>query len=280
VHSQPGFSCTWFEHDTKIAYSKDVNFTLRDILAVPEVASHLIFELPKGIRKIIINQNAYNTLGGFMPSNYGDPYLHEDVIAVLVHSQHDLEYLTYLYPSLKICRMYCGIDDQFFKFSPNKLNQIAYMPRKYEVGAQQLINLLNIRKVLDGFRVRKIENSSLEETAQIMRDSLIFLSFSSYEGFGLPPIEALSCGCIVIGFYGNGGKEYLRSEFSYPIEYGDLLNFALTIQDVITTYRKYPNSLSNKAKEAAKFVHSNYSLAIEKETELNFWRSIQNPYQS
>lgn len=274
LHDQPGFRCTWFMHDTKITCLEEVTFATEDIVALPEVNSHLVFEFPKGIRKIIINQNAYNTFGGFLRYNCGDPYLHEDVIAVLVHSQHDLEYIRYLYPDANVYRMYCGIDNQIFRFNPDKLAQVAYMPRKYDAGAQQLMNLLNHRDILHGFRVRKIENTSLEECARIMQESLIFLSFSSYEGFGLPPIEALSCGCIVIGFHGNGGKEYFKPEFSFPVEYGDLLNFVLTIRRVITTYRQDPGALAAKAKSASEFVLANYSPAIEKATELNFWKSI------
>jgi len=42
--------------------------------------------------------------------------------------------------------------------------------------------------------------------ADILRSSRVFLSFSQREGFGLPPLEALACGCAVVGYHGFGGR--------------------------------------------------------------------------
>ena len=41
------------------------------------------------------------------------------------------------------------------------------------------------------------------------------------EGFGLPPLEAMLCGCVVVGFDGGGGSAYLEHKHnalisSYP----------------------------------------------------------------
>jgi glycosyltransferase involved in cell wall biosynthesis len=37
------------------------------------------------------------------------------------------------------------------------------------------------------------------------------LSLSASEGFGLMPLEAMLCGCAVVGFHGHGGLDYMSS---------------------------------------------------------------------
>jgi glycosyltransferase involved in cell wall biosynthesis len=41
-----------------------------------------------------------------------------------------------------------------------------------------------------------------------LKESLLFLSFVNGEGLGLLAVEAMSCGCVVVGYDGMGGKEF------------------------------------------------------------------------
>lgn len=48
-----------------------------------------------------------------------------------------------------------------------------------------------------------------------------FLWLSQVEGFGIPPLEAMMCGCAVVGFHAGGGLSYFKhnhnaSVFAYP----------------------------------------------------------------
>jgi len=47
-------------------------------------------------------------------------------------------------------------------------------------------------------KIKFLQNVSNEEKFQLMKDASVFLYPTLYEGFGFPPLEAMSCGCPVI----------------------------------------------------------------------------------
>ena len=107
-----------------------------------------------------------------------------------------------------------------------------------------------------------------------MKESLIFLSFSYQEGCGLPPMEAMACGCLVIGYDGRGGREYFNNKFSYPIERGDIISFAKTIEEVISRYNKDHNIFDEERQKASEYIRKTYSTEKETEDILQFWTKI------
>jgi glycosyltransferase involved in cell wall biosynthesis len=46
----------------------------------------------------------------------------------------------------------------------------------------------------------------------------VFLSLSDRDGFGLPPAEAMACGCYVVGYSGGGGREFFDPSYCDPVE--------------------------------------------------------------
>ncbi|SNQ60930.1 glycosyltransferase family 4 protein [Candidatus Methanoperedens nitratireducens] len=64
---------------------------------------------------------------------------------------------------------------------------------------------------LSGFDISDytlIKSSNDNEIAEIYNKSHIFISTSWWEGFGLPPLEAMACGCAVILTNAGGVNEY------------------------------------------------------------------------
>lgn len=53
-----------------------------------------------------------------------------------------------------------------------------------------------------------IQNASLEEVATINNESKVFICTSISEGFGLPGLEAMACGCVLCTTDYLGAKEY------------------------------------------------------------------------
>lgn len=309
LHERPGFRCTWFKNETATVYLKPptnphrplpvralerarrlhtskprremksaLAWTDDDVLVMPEV---LALEEVRGTRgpKVILNQNAYLTFSRWPEAVEPDqnPDLDATVRAVIVTSDDTEKYLRAAFPELKLLRSHCSIDPQLFAYREDKRSQIAYMPRKNPRDARQVIELLKIRGALARWDVVAIDGMTEEKTAIVLRESAIFLSFGHPEGFGLPPAEAMLCGCIVIGYHGMGGREYFRPTFGFPIEFGDIQHYVETVENVLDELGRSPTRFRGMTRQASEFVGSEYPPEREEHDVLNIWRTIAPP---
>jgi glycosyltransferase involved in cell wall biosynthesis len=78
-----------------------------------------------------------------------------------------------------------------------------------------------------------IDKKNEIETAEILATSSIFLSFCEQEGCPLPPLEAAFSGNIVVGYTGQGAKEYFAKPLFREIENGNFHDFAKAVLTAI-----------------------------------------------
>lgn len=109
------------------------------------------------------------------------------------------------------------------QFDQGRKRQVVYMPRKRAAEASWVRELFLMRyPQFEDVPWVEIKNRSRKEVAALMAESLIFVSLSHMEGLGLPPLEAMASGCLVVGFTGGGGSEYATSENGRWVSDGDL----------------------------------------------------------
>lgn len=99
--------------------------------------------------------------------------------------------------------------------------RIAWMPRKNKALAVRIQETVDARRAL----LRKapaewveIHGMAPQGVAEALRSAHIFLATGFPEGCPLPPLEALASGCILVGFSGMGGWDYMRQ--AMPVEKG------------------------------------------------------------
>ena len=267
VHRRSGFACSWFEHNTRIVAAADVVVREQDVIVVPELCGLAILDLPTGVRQVIFNQNAYLTLDTLSAGPAAAaPYLdNPDLAAVIVVSDDSAAVLEHAFPGAPIRRIRLGIDPAIY-YPPAEPagKRIAYMPRRRAEEASQVIRLLELRGVLDTWEVVTIDGCNEAEVADLLRSSRIFLSFSEREGFGLPPCEALACGCLVVGFDGFGGREFFHAPFAESVEDGDVVAFARAIERVARQVDENPAAMTAASRSGARFVLERYAPQIER----------------
>lgn len=294
LHQRKGFRYTWFPNNTPVTWThgirrarhrkrgiaslfklrlhliierfsstqnNEVQLSANDFLVIPENrVTHLDTIFP-GVPKVVFNQGPYIFLRQFGLTDLPRTLHHPDIKAWWCVSELIVETMRALRVPQSVHLVPNFIDQKLFSLSPNKKKQIAYMPRKLSQDSDALINFLKIRGNLRDFEFIPIDGMPPESVSKILKESLIFLSFSHREGFGLPPVEALACGCTVVGYAGNAGKEYASNPNSYWIEEGDLVSFSAAVEEQITFFLSQPDQWLELSREGSERIQSRYNMS-------------------
>lgn len=100
-----------------------------------------------------------------------------------------------------------GIDlEQFTTFPSKRINKrILAMSRKNPQDLEKIIRLIQSTP----YEIKVVDGLTQEELINEYQKSDIFLATGYPEGFSLPPLEAMASGCVVVGFTGGGGNEFM-----------------------------------------------------------------------
>jgi glycosyltransferase involved in cell wall biosynthesis len=275
AHFTPGFNIEWFPSKVPIIdASKGLQLTSEDWVVFPED----LFKTLEAFRdvnchKAILCQNHFYIFDA-MPvhrrwSDYG-------VEKVLVTSSEIKKYVQRVFGIEGVYIPY-AIDHKLFSPNSGKRHfQIAYMPRKGWWNIQQARGMLwHRRPDLREIPWVPIDGISEDQVAKIFQQSTFFLSTSYREGFGLPPVEAMACGCIVIGFTGGGGREYATRRNGFWVEDEDSIGMAKTLERVLGDFHANPEkpAWEDIRKEAYKTAKA-YSVNRQKALLSDFWRRV------
>jgi len=253
----------WYEN--KIFSSNNLIFDKKkDFIIIPEIWAHFATDLnfaKKGIRYAIFVQGFYhmNSTNNFI--NLRKSY--DDAELIITTSRYSVSYLNNIFPNLKkkIFKVNLSVDSNKFKIK-KKSNLITYMPRKLPEHSNLL--LFYLKNLLPkNWKILPLVNISEKELIKSLSISKIFLSFSNFEGLGIPPIEAALSGNKVIGYVGGGGSEYWKKPIFIKVENGEIEDFAKKIIKNIKTYKKrwITDSKKNRLQ-----LSNNYSKKSEKES--------------
>ena len=88
--------------------------------------------------------------------------------------------------------------------------RVAWMPRKNKALASLIRHTVEARQGCGALDWVEIHGKTQAEVAALLRSSAIFLATGFPEGCPLPPLEALASGCLLVGFSGLGGWDYMR----------------------------------------------------------------------
>lgn len=263
--------------DLAVLRQNPVNAPLRrkpsDVYIIPEYLYPELFDLFSEARRVLAVQDVF----GFFRSFTRDAAQGRSVIG-----EFDAIFTTSA-ASHRAVQSMVDVDDYRLTLSVErpglhyrqaKKLQIAYMPRKRRVDAKIIVSALKNRADMEDVTFLAIENVTENELLSILGESLMFMSFSSQEGFGLPPAEALSAGCLVVGYTGVGGDEYLTPDVAFPIQDSDIVTFIETVQAVIREYKVNPQRLDRMRKTASKQILEAYNVEDAEANLLKAWADI------
>lgn len=180
-----------------------------------------------GVKYAIYVQNGYYI-------NKGNPYVLDSAYygarCVITISEDASRCVAMAFPGIeeKILRVHYSINNLYFNSSKPKEDLITFMPRKLADHSSKVMFFLR-NHLPSHWRIEAIDGLDEAGVAEILQRSKIFMSFSHFEGCPLPPLEAALSGNQVIGYTGQGAKEYWHDGIFEAVESGDLVGFSRAI---------------------------------------------------
>tara|TARA_B100000767_G_C19351872_1_gene364156 strand:- start:109 stop:558 length:450 start_codon:yes stop_codon:yes gene_type:complete len=136
------------------------------------------------------------------------------------------------------------------------------MPRK--LPAHSSLLLFYLKNLLPkNWKIIPLINVTEKKLINSLSISKIFLSFSNFEGMGIPPIEAALSGNKVIGYVGGGGSEYWKKPIFTKVENGEIEDFA---KKIISNIKSYKSSWIRDTKKSRSLISRYYSKKSENES--------------
>jgi hypothetical protein len=226
----------------------------------------------------VFNQGAYITFDHvpYDATGPGAPYAGvTGLVGILAVSRDSADLLRYAFPGIDVHVARNVVDPSVFHPAGGaRGRRIAYLTHRRPAEREQLFHMLRSRGSLDGWELVPIAGRTERETADLMRSSPIFLSFSGNEGFGLPPAEAMAAGCYVVGFTGRAGGEFFDPACSGPVPEADLVAFGRAVEESCAAYDADPQTLAKAGRAASELVLSRYSVGGLREDLLAFYRPL------
>lgn len=249
----------WVSKD--IAIRKNIIFNKnKDFIIIPEIMAHLASDLciKKNIKYAIFVMGAYAMNSTSEYQELKKSYYNAEFILTL--SNDSAECVSHIFPKIKnkLIKINLSINENKF-LAIKKKNLITYMPRKLSTDSH-ILKIFLKENLSNKWKLQPLENLNEKELNKYLGSSKIFLSFSDFEGFGLPPLEAALAGNMVIGYTGGGGKEYWKKPLFYKVEKGDILEFS---KKILNFTKKDHNEWLKKTKNFRKKLQLQYSKNIE-----------------
>ena len=229
IKAVENFKHTWFKN--KINLKIDLKFDSRkDFVIIPEIYAHLADDLliKKKIKYAIFVQNGYAINSTSNSQKIEKVY--NNAQCILSYSKDITDCILINFPKLKkkIIQLSISVNVQKYKFKQKKKNLITFMSRKLPHHSSKVVSILKRHLPLK-WKIKDLNNITEKEVFNNLHQSKIFLSFSELEGLGIPPIEAALLKNYVIGYIGEGGKDYWSKPLFTKISCGDINQFVYEI---------------------------------------------------
>lgn len=256
LHLSRGFRATWFDNATPVVSEADLHFHENDILVVPEVYGSALASLDPAVRVVVFNQGGYITFDGidYASSAAGAPYAGVARLeAIMTVSRDSAALLELSFPGTPVAVARPVVDGEIFHPGEDPRDHVfAFAPSRRGSELNQILHVLRSRG--STWAPMPIRGMSEAHVAATLRRAPIFLSLSDRDGFGLPPAEAMACGCYVVGYAGGGGDEFFDPDHCAPTT-----STAETVLALENAMQTDPEVVRARGRRASAAIRSRYT---------------------
>jgi len=183
------------------------NLSKEDIVVATEFLPYQGLDFKKA-RKVLFMQNWMNLTRCLKENDQGKSYVDLGYDYVITCGQFCSDMVVKTM-SIEATTITNGIDqEKFFEVANKRVSgRVLAMSRKNLPDLNRIISLLEFRGIVIDIHI--VDGLTQDELILEYQQSDIFLVTGYPEGLPLPPLEAMNCGCVVVGFTGGGASEYM-----------------------------------------------------------------------
>ena len=264
------FRSKWFKNSIK----PKENFIFdknKDFVIFPEIFAHFSKKLcfDKKVPYAIFALNGYTLNITNDYKGLEEAYRYAKFILSVSKDISNCVKLAFPNCAKKILRSSLSVDINKFDLKTKKINMITYMSRKLPKHSELVLFFLR-KHLPKSWKIKKIHNFNETKVFRYLSKSKIFLSFTHFEGLGMPPIEAALAGNKIIGYTGEGGKEIWRKPIFTEVKNGNILDFVNKI--IINVKKKYHFKEKNRER---KRLAKKFSIINEKNNLIKMIKKIE-----
>jgi len=248
VHQKRDFKLTWHGYTVPIIWLEDrPQFGADDIWVLPEIMLDLM-QKSQGFagQRIVFALSWSPAYARLQPGQRWQDYGITQVIAksptIQRHLAWSMEIDVTLIPE--------AIDPVKYTYQPaQKRPQIAYMTRKDRTGEWLQGVLTRKYPQLAEYNWLALRDMDEATYAQHLRESTVYLATTLQEGMHVSVLEAMACGCLVVGYGGIGGNDYMKGQGEMQnaimVENGNLPLLGQALAEVLFQLKKLPDCYAN-----------------------------------
>jgi glycosyltransferase involved in cell wall biosynthesis len=259
----------FFGFEIEMKHIKGIGYNLNknDIVVSSEFFPYQGLQF-KNATKILFMQNWINLERRLSDSDRGKSYFdlgHDYVITCGTYCSE----MVYKKMGIKATTITNGIDqDKFFDAPELRVEgRVLVLSRKNPHDLKKIINILKYKHV--DFRI--VDGLTQRELIKEYQQADVFLATGYPEGLPLPPLEAMNCGCVVVGFTGGGANEYMIDNVTALVaQDGDCSAAASKLLEILNN-KKLKESIRSNGMEKAK----TYSLDNTRQNLSNFYGTLK-----
>lgn len=262
-HGTPGFAYESWGSTAPVDTGIELDFAAGDVLVMPETGGSKWSFLPDGNPVVMLCQGMDFVFANsdFLTDEPGDYPGWPDATAAIAISDAIHTFLTRACaPGFPLHSVPVQIEDWFKPLE--KERRLALMPRRRREDLLGAVQLVRRSGRLGDWEIVLIDGMTQQQVADELGRAAIFLFGAEREGVGLPGAEAMASGCYVVGFTGDGAKEYMLPDHSSVVADSDVVAMCDRTLEAMDWFENAPEVIRQRADAGRDWVRSRHNAEL------------------
>lgn len=277
-HGTPGFSYESWGSIAPVDTGPHLEFAAGDVLVMPETGGSKWSFLSRGNPVVMLVQGMDFVFAGsdFLTDEPGAyPGWPQATAAITVSDAIHTFLDRACHPGFPLHNVPVQVEDWFQP--AEKERRIALMPRRRREDLLGAVQLVRRSGRLGEWQIVLIDGMTQQQVAEELGRAAIFLFGAEREGVGLPGAEAMASGCYVVGFTGDGAKEYMLHEHASVIADSDVVDMCDRTLEAMDWFDHDRELFDSRADRAREWVRSRHSADLVRERLASAFEQITAP---